>query len=142
MKTQITKRFQPLSSPLTETNSWWCTFLVTIASDEYVYVKELELKLFRLISLSEGISYLLILSVTFGFISRDYVSGLGMAHGILFIAYTMLSLDVRSKQNWSTIVWLLVFLASLIPFSFIVIELFLRRESAASSVANQYEVSN
>lgn len=100
------------------------------------------MKLFRLISLSEGISYLLILSVTFGFISRDYVSSLGAAHGVLFIVYTMLSLNVKTKQNWSMFVWLLVFLASLIPFLFIAIELFLRKESETSETINQYEVSN
>lgn len=87
------------------------------------------MKLFRLVSLSEGISYLLILSVTLGFISRDYVSVLGMAHGVLFMAYMMLSLNVSNKQNWSVAVWLLVFVASLVPFAFIAVEFFLRKEA-------------
>lgn len=87
------------------------------------------MKLFRLVSLSEGISYLLILSVTLGFISRDYVSLLGMVHGVLFMAYMMLSLNVSNKQNWSVVVWLLVFVASLVPFAFIAVEFFLRKEA-------------
>ncbi|BBB26161.1 DUF3817 domain-containing protein [Amphritea japonica] len=87
------------------------------------------MKLFRLVSLSEGISYLLILSVTLGFISRDYVSVLGMAHGVLFMVYMMLSLNVSNKQNWSVAVWLLVFVASLVPFAFIAVEFFLRKEA-------------
>jgi len=85
------------------------------------------LKLFRLVSLSEGISYLLILSVTLGIISRDFVFPLGVVHGILFIAYMMLSLNVSHKQNWSVVVWLLVFFASVVPFAFIAVEFFLRK---------------
>jgi len=88
------------------------------------------LKLFRLISLSEGFSYLLILSVTLGIISRDYVFPLGVAHGVLFIAYMMLSLNVSHKQSWSVFVWLFVFFASIVPFAFIAVEFFLRKESA------------
>ncbi len=86
------------------------------------------MKIFRLVSLSEGISYLLILAVTLGIISREYVSLLGAAHGVLFIVYMMLSLNVSHKQKWSVVVWLLVFFASIVPFAFIVVELFLKRE--------------
>lgn len=85
------------------------------------------MKLFRLISLSEGISYLLILSVTLGIISRDYVFHLGVIHGVLFIAYMMLSLNVSHKQKWPVVVWLLVFIASIVPFAFLIVEFFLRK---------------
>jgi len=86
------------------------------------------LKQFRVVSLLEGISFLLILSVTFGFISREYVSPLGATHGILFILYMLLSLSVSHKQGWSTVKWLGVFIASVVPFAFIAVELFLKRE--------------
>ena len=89
--------------------------------------KEYTLKIFRLVSLSEGVSYLLILSVTLGITSRDYVFPLGVVHGVLFIAYLMLSLNVSHKQNWSIVVWLLVFLASIVPFAFIIAELFFKK---------------
>lgn len=92
------------------------------------YEKGIELKIFRLVSLSEGISYLLILSVTLGMISRDYVFPLGAAHGVLFIVYLMLSLNVSHKQSWSIVVWLLIFFASIVPFAFFAVELFLRKE--------------
>ncbi|WP_028469003.1 DUF3817 domain-containing protein [Neptunomonas japonica] len=88
------------------------------------------MKLFRLVSLSEGISYLLILSVTLGIISRDYVFPLGVVHGVLFIGYMLLSLNVSHRQNWSVLVWLLVFFASIVPFAFIIAELFLRKETS------------
>jgi len=86
------------------------------------------LKYFRVVSLSEGISYLIILSVTLGFISREYVFPLGAAHGVLFILYLVLSLYVSHKQKWSGITWFLIFLASLIPFAFIAVEVYIRRE--------------
>jgi integral membrane protein len=83
---------------------------------------------FRLISLLEGISYLLILSVTLGVIDREFVFSLGLAHGVLFMAYMMLSLNVSHKQSWSVVTWLLVFFASIVPFAFIPLELFLRKQ--------------
>lgn len=82
----------------------------------------------------EGISYLLILSVTFGIINRDYVFPLGIVHGILFLAYLILSLQASHKRSWPVIVWLLVFLASVVPFAFIAVEMFLRKESAQGNV--------
>jgi integral membrane protein len=95
------------------------------------------LKKFRLISLSEGISYLLILSVTLGIISRDYVFPLGVAHGILFVGYMMLSLNVSHKQNWSLVVWLLVFFAAIVPFAFIAVEFFLRKAVGEIDASNR-----
>lgn len=91
---------------------------------------DLRVKFFRAISVLEGLSYLLILSVTLGFISRDFVSTLGMAHGVLFMLYLVLSLQVSHKQSWSLPVWLLVFMGSLVPFAFIAVELFLRKASS------------
>ena len=93
-----------------------------------ITIKVLNLKYFRAISLLEGLSYLLILSVTFNVISRDYVFTLGITHGVLFLAYLMLSLQASHQRGWSVFVWLLVFLASIVPFAFIVVEFFLRKE--------------
>ncbi|MCX7552247.1 DUF3817 domain-containing protein [Marinicella sp. S1101] len=90
------------------------------------------LKIFRMVSLMEGISFLLILSVTLGLISREYVFVLGMSHGAIFLLYFILSLLVSHKQNWSVTVWLLVLLAAFIPFAFIPVELFLKKELGKS----------
>ncbi|WP_087461460.1 DUF3817 domain-containing protein [Oleiphilus messinensis] len=87
------------------------------------------LKLFRILSVLEGGSYLVILSVTMGVISRDFVFMLGMTHGVLFIAYLMLSLLVSNKQGWSLFVWLGLFLASIVPLAFLPVEWFLRKEA-------------
>lgn len=86
------------------------------------------MKVFRLVSLLEGISYLLILSITLGIISREYVSLLGAAHGMLFIAYLLCSTFTSHKRNWPVTRWLLVCIASLIPFAFIAVEAYLRKE--------------
>ena len=86
------------------------------------------LKFFRVASLVEGCSYLVILCVTLGLISRDFVVTLGMLHGGLFIVYVLLSLVVAYKQGWSVTVWLLLFVSALIPLAFIPVELFLQKE--------------
>lgn len=89
------------------------------------------LNTFRTVSIFEGLSYLVILSVTLGIISRDYVFYLGMMHGVLFLLYLILSLIVSSKRNWSLKIWLPLFLASLMPFAFIPVELYLKKASSA-----------
>ncbi len=86
------------------------------------------LKYFRIASLLEGISYLIILCVSFNFISREFVFIIGMAHGALFVLYFVLSLLVSHKRSWPVITWLLVFLAAIVPFAFLFVEVFLRKE--------------
>jgi integral membrane protein len=85
------------------------------------------IKFFRTISILEGLSYLVILSVTLGVIDREWVFSLGMAHGVLFFLYLVLSLIVSGKNGWSVWVWLLLFAASVVPFAFILVELYLRK---------------
>lgn len=82
---------------------------------------------FRIASLLEGCSYLLILCVSLGLISREFVFVLGIAHGVLFILYFVLSLLVSHKQTWSLVTWFLVFLASIVPFAFVLVEIFVRK---------------
>ncbi|MES2820873.1 MAG: DUF3817 domain-containing protein [Pseudomonadota bacterium] len=86
------------------------------------------LKFFRVVSLLEGVSYLLILSVSLDVISREHVVTLGMAHGALFLMYFVLSLLASHKQGWSVVTWLLVLLAAIMPFAFVPVEVFLQKE--------------
>ena len=88
------------------------------------------LNFFRISSVLEGLSYLVILSVTYGFISREFVFILGMTHGALFALYFILSLVISHKQGWSVVIWLLVLLAAVIPFAFILVDIFLRKEQS------------
>lgn len=85
------------------------------------------LKFFRVVSILEGFSYLAVLSVTFGFITRDFVSGLGMLHGVLFMLYLILALPVSNNQKWPLVTFFSLFIASIVPFAFIIVELFLGR---------------
>ena len=85
------------------------------------------IKSFRTVSIFEGLSYLAILSVTLGFISREWVSILGMAHGVLFLLYLVLSLMVSGNKKWSVLGWLMLFVASVIPFAFIFVELYFQK---------------
>lgn len=92
------------------------------------------MKYFRVASLLEGTSYLAILSVTAGLISRDYVSVIGAAHGVLFILYLLLSLQASHKQGWSVITWLLIAFASVVPFAFVAVEVYLRKEMRGQEI--------
>lgn len=78
------------------------------------------IKLFRLITLLEGSSYLLLLfvAVPLKYLMGDesYVKLLGMPHGVLFIAYIILSFLMRKKMNWNTTSFIIILLASIIPF--------------------------
>lgn len=85
------------------------------------------IKVFRSISLLEGLSYLVILSVTLGLIDREWVFLLGMTHGVLFFLYLVLSLIVSGKKGWPVWGWLILLLASLTPFAFIPVEYYLRK---------------
>lgn len=91
------------------------------------------LKIFRLISALEGLSYIVILSISIGILSRDYVYNLGMIHGLLFTLYLLLSLQVSHKYKLPLIHWLLLFTASLVPFAFIPAELFLKKLGLSES---------
>ena len=77
-------------------------------------------KAFRVVGFLEGVSYLLLLgiAVPIKYFMEDptYVKMLGMPHGILFIAYLILAFVLYQKYDWSTKTFLIVLLASIIPF--------------------------
>ena len=75
------------------------------------------LKFFRVVSKLEGFSYLAVLSVTLGVISRDFLSGLGKLHGVLFMLYLFLALSVSNKKKWSLVTFLSLFIAAVVAFA-------------------------
>ena len=87
------------------------------------------LRFFRALSIVEGLSFLVIISVTMGVVSRDYVFPIGMTHGVLFLLYLVFSLLICNQQNWSLKIWIPMFLASIVPFAFLPVEFFLRKAS-------------
>ena len=73
----------------------------------------------RIVAFIEGCSYLLlgftmILKYKFSMPQPNYI--VGLAHGILFVLYIVLLLQVSFLHRWSIIKVLMAFLASLIPF--------------------------
>ncbi len=75
---------------------------------------------FRLISLAEGVSYLLLLGIA---MPLKYLAGIpeavqvtGWAHGVLFVAYMAAGLDVAISRRWKIGKVALAVLASLLPF--------------------------
>ena len=88
----------------------------------------------RLLGNIEGISYLLLLGIAmpmkyfFGFPMA--VKIVGMAHGVLFIAYCLL-LALQMKANkWNLLFGIYLFMATLIPFGTFVTDRKLAKISA------------
>ncbi|RYF90609.1 MAG: DUF3817 domain-containing protein [Chitinophagaceae bacterium] len=81
---------------------------------------------FRLISIIEGISYLLLLFVA---MPLKYLAGLdeavkyvGWAHGVLFVLFCAALLHVWISYRWSFGRTVMAFIASLLPFGTFVLE--------------------
>ena len=78
------------------------------------------INVFRVISYLEGISYILLLfiAVPIKYYANDpsLVKLLGMPHGLLFVAYVILSLVSSKKYRWSPKKTLVVLISSVIPF--------------------------
>lgn len=80
----------------------------------------LSIRTLRILGNIEGVSYLLLLGVAmpmkYFFEMPMAVKIVGMAHGVLFIAYCLL-LAVQMKANkWNLIFGVYLFVATLIPF--------------------------
>ena len=73
----------------------------------------------RIVAFIEGCSYLLlgftmILKYKFSMPEPNYI--VGLAHGILFVLYVVLLIQVSFLHKWSIIKMFWAFIASLIPF--------------------------
>jgi len=74
----------------------------------------------RIIGFFEGISFILLMGVA---MPLKYIGGythatqdIGMAHGVLFIAYIIAVFPVRKAFKWSNSTTFFALLASIIPF--------------------------
>lgn len=74
----------------------------------------------RLLALVEGISYLVLLGICmplkYGFDIPEPTRPIGMAHGILFVAYCLWVVIVGRQKQWSNKTMMWAFVASLLPF--------------------------
>ena len=74
----------------------------------------------RIIAFIEGLSFLILLGIA---MPLKYIAGIpqavrvvGMAHGVLFVLYILLLIQVAIERRWSLKISFLAFLASLVPF--------------------------
>ncbi len=77
------------------------------------------LNIFRKIAFWEGVSYLVLMTNMIMkrlFVYPDLTMTIGMAHGLLFVAYCILLIFVAQQYKWSSKTVALAFLASLLPF--------------------------
>ena len=76
--------------------------------------------LFRIVGLSEGVSYILLLFIAvplkYWSGNEQYVKLLGMPHGVLFIVYLILAYLLKNAENWNRKDLIVVMLASILPF--------------------------
>lgn len=86
------------------------------------------IKLFKITAILEGLSYLLLFVNMFIIknnnldLYKSILGPLGMTHGLLFIGYLILAVLIRKQQNWNAMSFIIVCLASLIPFGTFYIE--------------------
>lgn len=93
-----------------------------------------KMKIFRIIALLEGISYLFLLLIA---MPLKYMMNqplpvkiTGMIHGILFIAFVFYLMLVKSEYKWPLKKTFLAFIASIIPFgTFVLDSRVLKRET-------------
>ena len=78
------------------------------------------IKWFRIIAIAEGISFLILLGIAMPLKYAAHiplaVTIAGSVHGLLFIAFMILALEVKNKLNKSGSWFAKAFLASILPF--------------------------
>jgi len=94
--------------------------------------KDIVIRLFRIVALAEGISFLLLLGVA---MPLKYLANMpaavriaGMLHGVLFVAFVILAWETMNKLNKKYSWFFIAFLASILPFGTFVLENKLKKE--------------
>lgn len=79
---------------------------------------------FRAVATIEAVTYLVLLALVVvknGFDGPDLVRVMGPIHGIAFLVYFVLTLNVREEQGWDGWQTILVLVASAVPFGAFVV---------------------
>ena len=84
------------------------------------------IKIFKIIAFLEGISLLLLLffAMPMKYIYEQpiFVKTIGMAHGLLFIAYIFVAIMLKIEDKWEIKKFSIICIASIIPFGTFYIE--------------------
>lgn len=98
-----------------------------------------ELGRFRLVSLLEGVSFLVLLGIA---MPLKYAAGIpeavryvGWAHGLLFVLFLLALFEASSAHRWSLPRIAGAFVAAVVPFGAFVLERKLRAEERAQGGA-------
>jgi integral membrane protein len=96
-----------------------------------------QIRVFRMIALTEGISFLALLCIA---MPMKYFMGMpevvrvvGSIHGGLFLLYVGLLAAIHFRQRWSIMFSVYAFVASIIPFGTFVLDKHLREKEVAVS---------
>jgi integral membrane protein len=88
----------------------------------------------RIISITEAISYLILLGIA---MPLKYIWGdptsvriVGMIHGVLFCIFCAALLNAKLSQKWKLLPPFWIFMASLVPFAPIWVEIWLKKQMA------------
>jgi integral membrane protein len=96
------------------------------------------LQLFKVVAIAEGISFLILLLIAMPlkYIAhyQKPVKIAGMAHGILFITFLILALEVGGKLKKNFGWFVKAFIAAIIPFGAFVFEKQFQREMVAEQI--------
>lgn len=88
------------------------------------------INLFKIVSLLEGVSYLLLLFIAMPIKylqgNPEYVKMLGMPHGLLFVAYIIMAIMLKFELNWNLKTFAIVCLLSILPFGTFFVEKYLK----------------
>jgi len=81
---------------------------------------------YKIVAILEGVSFLVLLGIA---MPLKYIFGLpaatqvvGMAHGILFIAYVLMVFIIRKQLNWNLKITALALIASVLPLGPFVVD--------------------
>jgi integral membrane protein len=90
------------------------------------------LKNMRYIALAEATSFLALLVASFLKRQGEGETGvtiLGPIHGLLFIAYVVVALGIRSQMGWSNVATFWILVGAVVPFGGYVVDWWLLREA-------------
>jgi integral membrane protein len=93
---------------------------------------------FRITALAEATSFLALLVATYVKYGHDQPVGvqiLGPIHGLLFIAYVLLALNLAARAGWSLRTTALVLVGAVLPFGGYVVDRWLARQESGAPAA-------
>jgi integral membrane protein len=93
-------------------------------------------RIFRIVAVLEATSFLLLLGATYVKYAHEEPVGveiLGPLHGVLFIAYVALALNLAARESWSLRTTILVLAGGVVPAGGYVVDRWLGRRRLATS---------